>query len=154
MGKKSSFFFKSWFHSLIFSELNLNSSFYKRQQEYQSHKWNTRSHTRTVANPPEEDPHGVADKHLSTQTGLDGRHTSEPRGRNAHTEHLALRGVGRELTVGLLSARPEASPLHRGTHTAPASAAQGETGRIPETEHWQPLGTAPSPLLRPESQEQ
>ena len=152
MGKKSSFFFKSWFHSLIFSELNLNSSFYKRQQEYQSHRWNTRSHTRTVANPP-EDPHGVADKHLSTQTGLDDRHTSEPRGRDARTEHLALREVSREHTVGLQSARPEASPLHRGTHTAAANAAQGETARIPETEHWQPLGTAPSPLLRPESQE-
>ena len=44
--KKKSFFGHNFTANIFLNELNLNFPFYIRQQEYQSPKWNTRSHAK------------------------------------------------------------------------------------------------------------
>ena len=66
--------------------MNLNFPFYKRQQEYQSHKWNTHSHTRrqNCHKSCERITNMESQTNTSpTQTVLKGRKTSEPIGKNA-----------------------------------------------------------------------
>ena len=109
------------------NELNLNFPFYKRQQRYQSHKWNIHSHigrqnchesAKRMSNkesPTTTSPHTgsiASDAHQNqqaarpsdtqcSQTVLSGRHTSQPIGKTPKQQSLLEREVCHVLARGL-----------------------------------------------------